>query len=276
MSSAVAKHQDIRDLLDDVGTRLEQCGYSAPLAAPEYGSLYTFTDGYRVRIDKEKYTEGYIGKHPEKFSTDAALRPLLADTLLPTCASVLGPGEIAYQAMLKPLYTLFDIPQPVLFPRQSYTILEKQDLLLMDKYGTDVCSVLRGGGVSDIFDDIVPQDVVDEYRDIEVDEFVIPDNISKKAVQHFKEIRRVRREVANRHNIKLRSRHIKQQMRARGYRKGEIQRLRNRIRPKNTMQERVFPMTHFMNRYGRRFIDVLFESGDICDFSHKVVTLDRD
>jgi len=41
------------------------------------------------------------------------------------------------------------------------------------------------------------------------------------------------------------------------------------------LQERVFPLPHFTNRYGMRFIDEIFSAGELDDFSHHILTLEE-
>src|SRR5260370_6933651 len=53
---------------------------------------------------------------PMRFSTSALLRPFLQDTLLPTAASVAGPGQLNYFARLAPLYADSRLPAPMLLP----------------------------------------------------------------------------------------------------------------------------------------------------------------
>lgn len=50
-------------------------------------------------------------------SPAALLRPVLAASLFPVAAQVLGPAEIAYHAQVLPLFTLFGLRPPVLLPR---------------------------------------------------------------------------------------------------------------------------------------------------------------
>jgi bacillithiol biosynthesis cysteine-adding enzyme BshC len=62
--------------------------------------------------------------HPERFSPNVLLRPLVQDTLFPTIAYVGGPSEVAYFAQLKDVYAHFGLPMPLIVPRATATFLD--------------------------------------------------------------------------------------------------------------------------------------------------------
>ena len=65
-----------------------------------------------------------IETHPDRFSPNVFLRPILQDALLPTVGYVAGPGETAYYAQMKTMYRCFDMEMPIIFPRLSATLVE--------------------------------------------------------------------------------------------------------------------------------------------------------
>lgn len=87
---------------------------------------------------------------PGAFSPAAALRPVLESRLLPVAATVLGPGEIAYWAQLRPLFETLDAPMPAIVPRDAWTLVEPRVDRLLDKLDLDVETVeAEGEGIDD-------------------------------------------------------------------------------------------------------------------------------
>jgi bacillithiol synthase len=81
---------------------------------------------------------------PSLFSANALLRPVVQDTLLPTLAYVAGPSELAYHGQSQILYSSFGRPQPVIFPRASFTLVDTRTRRLMEKYHVGVEDVWQG------------------------------------------------------------------------------------------------------------------------------------
>jgi len=60
-----------------------------------------------------------LDAHPDRFSPNVLLRPVVEAAVLPTIAYVGGPAEVAYLAQLAPLFHALDVAQPVAVPRIS-------------------------------------------------------------------------------------------------------------------------------------------------------------
>jgi uncharacterized protein YllA (UPF0747 family) len=138
---ALTNQREIRECLARGAHQLETSGYPVPLDPARSGEPFTITaEGSRLRTPspREDSFEASL-----TYSADAALRPLLADSLFPTIANILGPSELAYHGMLRPLYEHMQIPQPLAIPRQGATLLSRKELQLLADFGVDVSDALE-------------------------------------------------------------------------------------------------------------------------------------
>jgi len=134
---ALERKDLIRSGLHAAARRLSALGYHPSLDAEVAGSPFRIADdGRRTRVPEDAYDPSVT------YSADAALRPVLADALLPTVASVLGPGELAYHAQLRPVYEALDVAQPVFVSRRGYTLVSTADAALLETAGISVAAAL--------------------------------------------------------------------------------------------------------------------------------------
>jgi len=138
---------------------VEQAGYAVPLRPPESGlqvfydsgdareHVLTSADGFRISAGKQwsdEELQDHLVRNPCAFTPAAALRPVLESWLLPVAASVLGPGELAYWAQLRPLFQAFDVEMPLAAGRDSWFLLEARVDRLLRKLDVDPLVVERG------------------------------------------------------------------------------------------------------------------------------------
>ncbi|GBC82672.1 Putative cysteine ligase BshC [bacterium HR10] len=106
------------------------------------GERFALRDGGRAFTREELLRE--IVEHPARFSPNVALRPVVQDALLPTLAYVGGPSEIAYFAQLRPVYEACEVPEPLLCPRVSLTLVEPRAAELLMRYGLALTDLFAG------------------------------------------------------------------------------------------------------------------------------------
>ncbi len=108
------------------------------LVNPRQVNLFYISDGKRQRIDRDgegfKIGEKSVSKeeilndlasHPERFSPNVILRTLYQEKVLPNLAYVGGPGEIAYWLQFKGAFDNYNINFPMLVLRNSAFIITK-------------------------------------------------------------------------------------------------------------------------------------------------------
>ena len=133
-------------LAADAGARLEQLGYHAQVAAVEHSAPLFLMNGAREAIrwhegtavvgDREMPLAELVAlaaAHPERFSPNVLLRPLVQDTIFPTICYVGGPAELAYLGQLKGVYAHFGVPMPLIMPRASASVVDSSTLRTLGK-----------------------------------------------------------------------------------------------------------------------------------------------
>jgi bacillithiol biosynthesis cysteine-adding enzyme BshC len=118
-------------IVTETTSKLASFGYHTPLNAREI-NLFYLKDNLRERITREgdvfkvlntdlTFSEQEIlaqaEEHPEYFSPNVVLRPLYEEIILPNLAYIGGPSEVPYWLQLKGIFDHYQVPFPMLIPR---------------------------------------------------------------------------------------------------------------------------------------------------------------
>ncbi len=271
---------EIKQALAETASALKERGYSPSLDPRTYGGLYTRDrQGKRVRVTEPEQHLPLVSQQPERYSPDAALRPLFADTVLPVLASVLGPGETRYQAMLGRLYRIFELPQPIIFPRQSLTLLSKLQYERLRRYQISPIDLLTGEiNPSAVMQRVAPPALVEKFDQAEQGIQATLTPLLEQLLELDPNLQRTFEQTQS--NIlralnKLRDRGIRAAASRKGLSKAELQALRNIVLPRGRLQERVLPVPHFLSIWGPKLIDRLVHEIDVTDFCHLIWISER-
>ncbi|UCE41471.1 MAG: bacillithiol biosynthesis cysteine-adding enzyme BshC [Candidatus Aminicenantes bacterium] len=215
---------------------------------------------------------------PEMFSPNVLLRPIYQDALFPTVAYVAGPGEIAYFAQMKGVYEYFDLSMPVVYPRKTVTVIEKNVNNVLENYDVNI---------RDIWEDTdkIISDTVKKQIPGSIDE------VFRHAFSHLgKEFKTIKQEILSfdptlEKSVDLAARRMDQQLKfleqkilqaAKKSNKTMTQRLQkviNNLYPDNRLQERVFNIVPFLIKYDYAFLDELYVTIDMENYDHQVIKL---
>lgn len=245
-------------------------------------SIEPVDDEFRLRrkrknFKKEELLE-LIENNPSKFSPNVLLRPICQDYLFPTGFYIAGPSEIAYFAQIMPLYELFGIAAPIIFPRSSVTLVEKGIQTSLEKFELKFEDILinpeglKDNVLSSISDDNLDAsfDEVKNQIDLAFDKlkeklFSIDKTLADSSNRYRDKINYQVNDLQNkstsaqkkRHEISLR----------------QIDKISEALYPDQNLQEREINFTYFYNKYGPEFIGKLFEEISISNFEHQLIEL---
>lgn len=142
------KESAVFEKMNRTNEELKGLGYHAQVNPREI-NLFYLKQSSRNRIvrEKDKWSELNgeqtwnweeleleVNDFPERFSPNAAFRPLYQEFILPNLMTVGGPGEIAYWLQLKSVFKEFKVDFPFLQLRNSHLFLSKKQTDLLDEF----------------------------------------------------------------------------------------------------------------------------------------------
>lgn len=243
-------------------------------------SIEPVENEFRLRRKRKSYTQEQLlevlENEPDKFSPNVLLRPICQDYLLPTAFYIAGPSEIAYFAQLKPLYELYNIVEPIIYPRSSLTILENSIAGSLDKFSI---------GINDVFVDVenVKKRIINSVEQSSVDEMF--SDISNQLENSFDQLKeklfdldKTIADSSNRYRDKilgtiaeLKSKAEKAQQKKYEVTLRQIDRAAVHLFPNSNLQEREINFVYFVNKYGDEFLKRIFDELQINKFEHQVI-----
>lgn len=216
--------------------------------------------------------------HPERFSPNVLLRPVVQDRLFPTICYVAGPSELAYQAQLGGIYRAFGVEVPLLYSRASATLLDAAALRFLDRSHLPLESLHEAGetALNKLLESQLPptlepglEDLVREVAD-RLDELkgVIAkvDPTLAGAADTTRD--RMQETVKTLHGKIIHASKKKDETLRRQFTKAQALAF-----PGGEPQERVVDLPFFVNRYGQAVVDRLLEGLPLDMAQHHVVCL---
>jgi len=234
--------------------------------------------GARRTFSKEELLE-LLNTDPNLFSPNVILRPICQDYLFPTLAYVGGPSEVAYFAQFKLLYESFKIPEPILYPRCSATIVEERIQKIITKYGLEA---------KDFFSDIgtLKERITATISDFKVEElFSNTFGTVSESLTSLKDglesidptlvpamentLTRMQGALNN-----LKEKTIAAQVRQHEISLRQLDKVAISLFPHSNLQEREMNIIYFLNKYGLELLRWLRNELALDKFMHQVVNLE--
>ena len=100
------------------------------------------TESGAIRMSEEEILH-LLGSNPECFSPNVVLRALYQETILPNVAFVGGGSELAYWLEMKGMFDHFHVPMPVLVLRNSFLISDSKTEQKLQALGLGIDDLFR-------------------------------------------------------------------------------------------------------------------------------------
>ena len=278
-------------LAADAGQALQAAGYHAQVApAANSLALFHLNDGrHAVHYDDSALLVGdtrvpvaelaaRARQHPEAFSPNVLLRPLVQDTLFPTICYVAGPNELAYLAQLKPVYAAFGVPMPLMYQRATATLVDSNAMRFFTKHDVALESLRAQdeATLNELLQAQLPASVEASVRDalqaIEermaavAEEVVHVDATLEGATQST--LGRMQDDLKKLHGKIIQAAKRKDETLKRQFHHARAQAF-----PNGHPQEREIGFVYFLNKYGPALVDRLGEELPIDMGQHWVISV---
>lgn len=221
---------------------------------------YEVLDSDYVFSETEMMAE--LQEHPERFSPNVVMRPLYQELILPNLVYIGGGGEIAYWLERKTQFEFFGINFPMLIRRNSVMWLDKGSLKKIAKLGL---------AAKDVFTDTdsLVREYVDKNTSSELSLFSEKmlineafESILNKAIEIDASLKKSilaeqSRQLKNLEQVEGRLHRAEKQKHETAI--NQIRNLKEKLCPKNGLQERHDNFLSFYLKYGNEYFDLLKE-----------------
>src|ERR1022692_4910850 len=289
---AIEGASDFYHALDARNRELGSHGYHAQVYVSEETSLlFLRQEGHRtpLRRKEEKFLLqgepvarerllGELESHPENFSPNVLLRPVVQDSLLPTLGYIGGPAELAYFAQAGVVYEGILRRMPVVSPRASFTLVDAHSAKLLNRYNLTLPLLFQE-------DDAVRQRMARQFLPAGLVETLSGSQLQLQAMlaalrKDLGDLDQTLDDAASRAGRKMTyqlHRLSDKADRAVLRRKTQVGRdatyLLDHLHPRHSLQERVISGVSFLAQYGSPLLDAIYEKVSIKSGDHQPLFL---
>jgi hypothetical protein len=229
-------------------------------------------DGFVVANTSIQFSDSemleMVDKHPERFSPNVILRPLMQEILLPNVAFIGGGGELAYWLELKKLFDYFTTPFPMLLLRNSFTIIPQQAKELMNSVHLKPADFFLPAHqiqekwvkeMAQVKMHLISEKnlLADVYKNIQT----TVSQIDTTLIKHVESLMvRSEKKIEALEKKMLRAEKRKHELTIR-----QIEKIKTALYPQNQLQERIENMLPYYALFGKSFFDALLKASKTFD-----------
>ncbi|MBS1748013.1 MAG: bacillithiol biosynthesis cysteine-adding enzyme BshC [Bacteroidetes bacterium] len=222
-------------------------------------------DKFKVEHLELEWTENDIIKeldeHPERFSPNVILRGVFQETILPNIAFIGGGGELAYWMELKGVFNQAGIPYPVLLLRNSFLIIDKKQNGIIEKTGLQYEDLFLSEHA--IMKKIVATKTNNAFAlNDKLENFeTLYDALEQQAIQIDASLRAHVESLKTKAIKKLKElekKMLRSEKKKFATDQSQLQKLKSKLFPNGSLQERVENFSGFYSMLGNQFLDDIF------------------
>jgi bacillithiol biosynthesis cysteine-adding enzyme BshC len=255
------------------------------LVEHERFAIHVAGDGFSVKDPERRFTRDelveMVHTTPHAFSPNVLLRPLVQDTILPTVAYVGGPGEIAYFAQLRGAYEEFNIPMPVVYPRKSFTVLERHvastletlSISMQDVWGG--LSAKRNALAAEEIPEPLQQALTTAAGNLQRDLGAVCREATAMDSALGQSADGIHRKIHHQLNL-LETKVVQAAKKKQKIVGRKLTKVENMLYPNQRLQERVFNVTPFLMKYGVAWLEDLYHALDLTHVDHQVFSFEAE
>lgn len=154
------REQTSNEAVQATNQQLEAAGYQAQVYSRPFNLFFIPDDNHRERLEADATrncvavlnTDHCYGQdelltlarqHPEQFSPNVVLRPLYQEILLPNLCYIGGGAEVAYWFQLKQIFAAYQVPYPMVLPRNSGLYISRANTGKLRKLELSVIDIFQ-------------------------------------------------------------------------------------------------------------------------------------
>lgn len=214
-----------------------------------------------ARFDETAFKQ-MLHEHPERISPNVILRPVFQEWILPNIAFIGGGGELAYWLELKKVFADAGVPYPVLVLRNSFLVINKkvsQKIAALDMSAADFFEPAEK-----LLKRIVQKNTANQldlagekeqlaalYKKIQ--------SVAGKADITLQQHTNALFTAADKRISQLEKKMYKAEKKRFEAQQRQIEKIKAALYPNGTLQERIDNLLPWYARYGKDFIDMLYQ-----------------
>jgi len=294
-TTMIQKNSEIRNAVFSQQSMINDSGYKLMIDVQgTSANIFYHYNNERVLLEYDEDTCTFQGKNnkctltvnellhvakeePEKLSNNVVTRPLMQEFLFPSLAFISGPGEVAYWAELKQVFSIMGIKMPPIVPRVTISILERSIERDMQDLDISLLETLSGkledsknrwieNQVENNLDDLIEhakQEVERIHKRLRDTALEIDNSLNDVLLKNASLIQSqlefvntiVKKKVYLQHEVEL----------------NKFRRVEMSLLPNKAPQERVWNIYYYLNKYGKDFVVDLLKLPIEVDGKHKIV-----